>query len=735
MKYLEPSLLAKCLKQQCMICFVNLPNHATLRNSSRILEPSMQQRKSIFNRFVFLSIVSTFATSSAYSHGPRYTHLATSAYLAEDPNHNWTVEEIASGRYDDAFQTIDEPIPNLNFTTSTYWVRLRLTNAKNSESDFYLEVARPLTNVINLYRERNEKAQLLFKAGDELPFADRPVVYRKFVFPIKLAPNDTLDLLIQLRSDGEVISLPIKLWDQQNFNGFVQRENLTLGLYYGLLIFVVELFLFFAFVVKQRIYTYYVGYVVFLFFMQASLDGLAFEYLWPENPWIANHSILFFSAGSVFTIMLYAAEFLRISQMPKWYRITYRSLLAVVFVCIITSLSSGIAYELTFPIINGMSLISLLLILLGIGWNQKVNKNVNVFFALGFISVLIGGIVFILTNFNLLYSDFLSQNAIKLGSAAEVTFLSLAMVGRYRYIQREKEQAQKEAFENLEKLNALTREQNALLEQQVQERTAEIEEKSEELAVKNKEIIDSITYAKRIQQAILPSDQVIQHELPNSFVLYLPKDIVAGDFYWFEAVGDVVYFAAADCTGHGVPGAMVSVVCSNALNRSVREYGLTDPGKILDKCRELVIEEFAKSEEDVKDGIDISLCALNTTTNQLQWAGAYNPLWIIRNGSTEIEEYKADKQPIGKHLTPAPFATHNISLNKGDTLYLFSDGFSDQFGGDNGKKYKSANFKKRLSEIAQQAMENQKATLTQEFKAWRGEMEQLDDVCVIGVRV
>lgn len=719
----------------------------------------MQQRKSIFKRFVFLIIVSTFTTSSAYSHGPRYTHLATSAYLAEDLNHNWTVEEIASGRYDDAFQTIDEPIPNLNFTTSTYWVRLRLTNAKNSESNFYLEVARPLTNVINLYRERNEKAQLLFKAGDELPFTDRPVVYRKFVFPINLAPNDTMNLLIQLRSDGEVINLPIKLWDQQNFNGFVQRENLTLGLYYGLLIFVVGLFLFFAFVVKQRIYTYYVGYVVFLFFMQASLDGLAFEYLWPENPWIANHSILFFSAGSVFTIMLYAAEFLRISQMPKWYRVTYRSLLAVVFVCIITSLSSGIAYELTFPIINGMSLVSLLAIIVGIVWNQKAKKNVNVFFALGFISVLLGGIVFILSNFNLIYSDFLGQNAIKLGSAAEVTFLSLAMVGRYRDIQREKEQAQKEAFESLEKLNALTREQNALLEQQVQERTAEIEEKSEELAVKNKEIIDSITYAKRIQQAILPSDQVIKSELPNSFVLYLPKDIVAGDFYWLEAHAadeakgsnesdKVVFIAAADCTGHGVPGAIVSVVCHGALNRSVREFGLLTPAEILDQTALIVDETFEKSEQEVKDGMDISLCAIHRNSSTIEWAGANNPLWIVtkndypnlgepsmQENGYHLYEVKADKQPIGRYPNRQSYTNHRIELSKDDMIFLFSDGYPDQFGGPNGKKYKSKNFKHFLLAIQEHPLHEQERLIHFEFNHWRGELEQVDDVCVIGVRV
>ncbi|HEY9082321.1 MAG TPA: tetratricopeptide repeat protein, partial [Vicingaceae bacterium] len=149
---------------------------------------------------------------------------------------------------------------------------------------------------------------------------------------------------------------------------------------------------------------------------------------------------------------------------------------------------------------------------------------------------------------------------------------------------------------------------------------------------KNREITDSITYAKRIQNAILPSDTTVKEYLPNNFILYLPKDIIAGDFYWLEHKDDNILFAAADCTGHGVPGAMVSVVCNNALNRTVREYGLTNPAEILNKTREIVVQEFEKSDDDVKDGMDISLCCLELSGSYatLQWAGANNPLWIIR---------------------------------------------------------------------------------------------------------
>jgi serine phosphatase RsbU (regulator of sigma subunit) len=203
----------------------------------------------------------------------------------------------------------------------------------------------------------------------------------------------------------------------------------------------------------------------------------------------------------------------------------------------------------------------------------------------------------------------------------------------------------------------------------------------------------------------------------------------------------VVLIAAADCTGHGVPGAMVSVICNNSLNRSFREYQLTLPNEILDKTREIVISEFEKSEEEMKDGMDISLAVLSPNQNDLintynlTWSGANNPLWIIRKGASEIEEYKGDKQPIGKHSSPKPFTAHTIQLNEGDTFYLFTDGFADQFGGPKGKKMMYKAFKDLLISIQNKPLFDQKEFLYQSLLNWRGSLEQVDDVCIIGIRI
>jgi serine phosphatase RsbU (regulator of sigma subunit)/Flp pilus assembly protein TadD len=254
------------------------------------------------------------------------------------------------------------------------------------------------------------------------------------------------------------------------------------------------------------------------------------------------------------------------------------------------------------------------------------------------------------------------------------------------------------------------------------------------LEEKQKEILDSIEYALRIQTAILPPHKIVKQFLENSFILYKPKDIVAGDFYWMETINDLVLFAACDCTGHGVPGAMVSVVCHNALNRAVREFGLTEPAAILDKTAEIVVENFSKSEEDIKDGMDISLCAYNTKTKKVQWAGANNPIWLIQNG--EIIETKADKQPIGMNEDSKPFTSHTFNLKDGDTIYLFTDGFADQFGGITGqKKLTKKRFKDLILSIQNKSLEEQGIELDDFLTEYRKEIEQIDDILVMGVRI
>lgn len=248
---------------------------------------------------------------------------------------------------------------------------------------------------------------------------------------------------------------------------------------------------------------------------------------------------------------------------------------------------------------------------------------------------------------------------------------------------------------------------------------------------KNREITDSISYARRIQTAILPPEKTVKEHLADCFVIYRPKDIVAGDFYWIEKQNETTLFAVADCTGHGVPGALISIVCNNALNRSVREYNLSAPGEILDKTRELVIEEFNKSDEIIHDGMDIALCSLHG--NQLKYAGAHNPLWVFKNN--ELITVRANHEPIGLYAKKNKYVTHTFNLEKGDTVYIFSDGYVDQFGGVKGKKFKPSALKELLINIQQYDMTKQKEIIDQTFLDWKGELEQIDDICFLGIKI
>ena len=279
--------------------------------------------------------------------------------------------------------------------------------------------------------------------------------------------------------------------------------------------------------------------------------------------------------------------------------------------------------------------------------------------------------------------------------------------------------------------NALKRE-NALLEEKVRIRTAMVVSQKEELAQKNKDITDSIRYAKRIQFAILPE----KSPFPNTFILFKPKDIVSGDFYWFTEVNGKEFFSAVDCTGHGVPGAFMSIIGHNALTKIVREYGILEPGKILSQLNREVLGTLHQRSDsgDLYDGMDLALVVYDRKEGTLEYSGAFNPLYLIRKG--EILETKADKVSIGRSSvnTRIEFTNHRIKVEPGDTVYLFSDGYADQFGGEFMKKFKYKNLKELFLRIQPETMTNQRSIMDETIEQWKGDVEQIDDILVIGRR-
>lgn len=392
---------------------------------------------------------------------------------------------------------------------------------------------------------------------------------------------------------------------------------------------------------------------------------------------------------------------------------------------------------------------------------------------LGIALVLISIIVAIITTKNIVNPIYRLKNvAVKLGrgvfpdkpieaSNDEIGEMTIAMNNVVEGLKRTKDFAQEVGSGNFDteykplsskdslgkallKMRDDLAENERFLEEKVRQRTAEVVKQKEEIDKQKEQIeeyfvqvTDSIKYAQKIQEAILPPESYVRKLLPDSFIFYRPKDIVSGDFYWLGEADDRVFFAAVDCTGHGVPGAFMSIVGYNQLKQAIITTNGGTPAEILDHLNIGVSETLHQKDENStsKDGMDIAICSLNHKTRELQYSGAFNPLYLLRKG--EIIQVKGDKFPIGSFLdgeTPN-FTNHKIQLEEGDLLYIFSDGYADQFGGPRGKKMMYKKFRDILVENSKKDLSVQKELLRDHLVDWMGEEEQVDDILVIGVKV
>lgn len=283
---------------------------------------------------------------------------------------------------------------------------------------------------------------------------------------------------------------------------------------------------------------------------------------------------------------------------------------------------------------------------------------------------------------------------------------------------------------------------NLNLEYRVQLRTRQISKIKSVLETQVKEMNDSLNYAKRVQEVILPETSFIKQYIPESFIIYLPKHVVSGDFYWAKKIEDngveKILCAVGDATGHGVPGAMVSIICTDVLNEIVADKKVYEPSKILDLATSMLEKAFVRKDTSLQEGMDISLCLIDPSERKVIWAGANNPLWIVREGEEEHEliELKGNKQPVGTYYRKMPFDQHEVQLLPNDTLYMFSDGYQDQFGGPFNKKITRHKFKQLIRKIAGISdMKKQKEYLLYYYDEWKADHEQIDDVCLMGIKV
>jgi len=302
-------------------------------------------------------------------------------------------------------------------------------------------------------------------------------------------------------------------------------------------------------------------------------------------------------------------------------------------------------------------------------------------------------------------------------------------------VYREKRKVDQENIELVAEKDKIEEDKKKIKNKNVKlwEQSIAIHKEKTEIAQLHKDITDSIKYARTIQEAILPTDAHFKELLPDSFVLFMPRDEVSGDFYWITEKENKVYFAASDCTGHGVPGAFMSMINNTLLNEAINDRDIWTPSEILYDVRKEIITALRQSAEGRKDGMDAVLCCFDSSNMNLSYAAANNPLYHFRKG--ELTETKPDRMPVS-FLTgeQIPFTHHEITLEKDDVVYIFSDGFQDQFGGPKGRKFMIRRLRTLLHEIHTKPMEEQKVILSNTIEEWRGAEEQVDDILFIGVR-
>jgi len=676
----------------------------------------------------------------------------------EDEKRQYGIEDIML-LPNDSFTKVEIENPRVQFTKSQFWMKFSITN-NSDEWDFFIETARPITDQILFYRvnESNEILQKL-KNGDDFNYFEKDIPHRKNLFPVQLKKGETQHFYISVISGGEGILLPLRVHEKMMFYEQDYKDQFKNGFYYGVICLVFVVYFFFFLLLKDKLFLYYILYVIFQGLLQFSLDGYSHHHFFPANDFMVNRFPPATGAIAIIFMLIYVSKFLKLSQnSPKVNRAFWVAgglvCIALVFVFL-----PGRLHFLSYPMVNTFSLISILLSVITIFYRKIKGQTIDYYFMTAFVVLITGAVLFILGNFGAIKNTAVSLNALKFCSVLEVVILSIAMSYKYKELQKDKQVAQAIALKNLQEKNAAMDEINVRLEEQVIERTSEIESQRAELAYKNSDIVGSIKYAKRIQEALLPGDKQVAEILGNSFIYYLPKDVVSGDFYFVEKKsspkGDFIAFAAVDCTGHGVPGAFMSIVGHNFLTQSIADQSIKTPAEILQFLNIGVTETLRQKikGESVRDGMDMAFCMIDSERKVLQFAGAKNPIYIIRkksdgesgnlgqsrdeNDTYELFEVKGDKQPIGNHSGAdlLPFTNHEIALQKDDLIYLFTDGFADQFGGPRGKKYNYRQFRQLLLGNADKSLPAQKEMLQQAFTEWQNEREQIDDVLVMGVKI
>jgi serine phosphatase RsbU (regulator of sigma subunit) len=669
----------------------------------------------------------------------QHVDLSTQLLVAQDKSKSLPVKAALKLKYEPEIQNV----PNFGFSNSSYWFKGTVVNVTSQWQSPVIEIANPNIDLAGLYVYSKKTGSHKKMMGDLVPFAARGNKNKYYHFNIQLLPHDTLQFVINVQNSGEQFHVPMSIGTADYFQEFESNEQLIFGVYFGFILFVLLLNAFFYYVLKDKANLLYMGYLGGLLFLQLSLTGFGFKYFWPQSVFLANHANPIFASISMFFLLLFAQNFLNtpryIPRLNKWVNVLKYYLLVVI---VAAWIDVHAVYIFSVLSINILSIVCIFFIVPASIYILRQKFKPARFFIIAFVFLIVSVLLFVLKNAGVLPSNSVTNYGLQIGSALEVLLLTLAVIDKFN-------QFKADAFSRLEEINDLKTRVNIRLEQRVKERTRLISEQNVVLEAQKEEIISSIRYAKRIQDSLLPAEEVLTELFDdNYFVYHKPKDIVSGDFYWAAPVttsGDKPYrlslAAVVDCTGHGVPGAFLSIVAGNFLKQSLTETTVNNTAEALNFLNEKIIQtlnQTSKTETVVRDGMDVAIIAIDYVANKLYYSGANNAVYIFRttDDKPEVTILQPTKQSIGAVTENIKnYDLQSFQIQAGDTIYLFSDGYADQFGGERDKKLNYKRFREILETACEMPMSLQKNYLDTCFEAWRGTTEQTDDVCVMGIKI
>lgn len=650
---------------------------------------------------------------------------------------------------------------NKGYTKSSYWVKFNLEI--ETDREWILHSRYHSLDTIVLYTPTESGDYAKRKLGRYLPFhKENPTEHPSFSFHLKDLPSGENTVYMRVNTTAPLM-LPFAISSENQFYLDSQDQHIYYGIFLGCIAVMLFYNLFIFISIRDINYLYYVISIFFTLALFFNAGGYSYKYLHPNLVWLNIYTVKISMGFIVIFTAMFASSFLEFrNYAPKLDKIL-RALPIIGAVGIVLVLT-GIWESATNAIIT---VHAPFLILVGVlAW--KRGNNYAKFYVYAWTFYLIGGLLGVLRNIGLLPFNDLTTHAVEVGTALQVILLSLALSERYRVIKMEKEAL---ALKNLE----IQQKHTAELEGKVQQRTldlteanseiiatneelnttldklqtqnveianqkARVEKTSKELEKIHKNLQSSVTYAQRIQEAKLPKIEYIQKSFREAFVFFQPKDVVSGDFYWFGKSGSKKIIAIADCTGHGVPGAFMSMIGSEQLSKIVLQNKITQPGEILSFLHSGIRDTLRQSETSNNDGMDIGICTIDSKAKTLTFSGAKNNLVYFQNG--ELHKIKGNRFSVGgvqKKLAPN-YEQRTVDISTETTFYLFSDGFQDQFGGAEGRKFMAKSLEKLLLQIHQKPSAMQAELLGKSLSEWmnptdRPKEKQIDDILLAGIRI